>query len=89
MTNKQELFWYTTQCTKCGTRHERTFTPSGFTYAEKYNNFVSSIAPSRWTKDFVNKRCNTCKAVTDQEVIDYAPAYDGIDSLAANGFLKL
>jgi hypothetical protein len=74
-----ELFWYTTECTRCKEKIEHSFTPSGANYAEKYHDFVSSIAPSRFVSDYVNKHCASCRCLTKQEVLHYAPAYTGVE----------
>ncbi|MFW5830777.1 MAG: hypothetical protein ACOCVA_00910 [Prolixibacteraceae bacterium] len=79
MTDKMELFWYKAQCTKCKSTLEHTFTPTRIKYADKYNEFVSTIAPSHYGPDYVIKRCDTCRCITKQEVVNYAPAYNGIE----------
>lgn len=74
-----ELFWYQTKCTGCKEILEHTFTPASIRYADKYKEFVSTIAPNRYWPDYVSKYCGTCKQVTSQEVVDYAPAYNGVE----------
>jgi hypothetical protein len=76
MANKMELFWYHTQCTKCKSTLEHTFTPTKVKYADKYHEFVSTIAPSRYWPNYVSKRCDNCRCITKQEVVNYAPSYN-------------
>lgn len=79
MTSKTELFWYQTQCSKCKSTLEHTFSPEGSNYAERYQHFVSAVAPSRYQPNYVSKHCDTCNQTTSQEVLRYAPAYNMVE----------